>query len=87
MPFDPATDPALAFETVNQPVVMSPWEQESLLGWFFADLEVSEHAQAGLVSELRMQADRFRRDWQRRLGAATAKARKAGRPTGISSTA
>lgn len=64
VPFDPNAEPALGFETVNQPVVMTPWEQESLLGWFFTDLEVSEHAQEGLVSELRKQVDRFRRDWQ-----------------------
>ncbi len=66
VPFDPRADsgPVLELETVNQPVVMSPWEQESLLGGLIADLEVSEPAQAGLVSELRAHLDRFRRDWQ-----------------------
>src|SRR5690349_14641365 len=29
--FDASSDPALEFETVNHPVVMSPWEQEVLL--------------------------------------------------------
>jgi uncharacterized protein (TIGR03032 family) len=62
--FDPNADPELVFETVNQPVVMSPWEQESLLGWLIADLEVSEARQAGLVAELRDRLDRFRRDWR-----------------------
>ncbi|MES1241471.1 MAG: TIGR03032 family protein [Acidobacteriota bacterium] len=62
--FDPDADPGLAFETVNQPVVMSPWEQESLLGWLAADLEVSEARRAGLVAELRDGLDRFRRDWR-----------------------
>ncbi len=64
VPFDPGSDPVLELETVNQPVVMSPWEQESLLGWLFTDLEASEPGQAGLVSELRAQLDRFRRDWR-----------------------
>lgn len=64
VPFDPGADPALAFETVNQPVVMSPWEQESLLGWLFEDLAISETRAAGLVGELRAQLDRFRSDWR-----------------------
>lgn len=62
--FDPNRNPELEFETVNQPVVMSPWEQESLLGWLAADLAVSEARQAGLVAELREGLDRFRCDWR-----------------------
>ena len=59
VPFDPAADPVLELETVNQPAVMSPWEQESLLGGLFAELR-----QDGLVSELRAELDRFRQDWR-----------------------
>ncbi|HEX3131378.1 MAG TPA: TIGR03032 family protein [Thermoanaerobaculia bacterium] len=62
--FDPGKDPELVFEAVNQPVVMSPWEQESLLGWLVADLEVSEAQQAGLVAELRERLARFLREWR-----------------------
>ncbi len=62
--FDPDADPVLELETVNQPVVMSPWEQESLLGWLFEDLAVSEARQAGRVVELKAELDRFRRDWR-----------------------
>jgi uncharacterized protein (TIGR03032 family) len=61
IPFDPDGDPELRFETVNQPVVMSPWEQESLLGSLILDLAAEP---AGLVAELRAELDRFRADWR-----------------------
>ncbi|HEX2642245.1 MAG TPA: sulfotransferase, partial [Thermoanaerobaculia bacterium] len=53
-------EPELAFETVNHPVVMSPWEQEVLLGSLVRDLTVQD----GLAAELRAELDRFRLDWQ-----------------------
>src|SRR4051812_8194840 len=61
VPFDPAHDPELRFETVNQPVVMSPWEQESLLGSLFQDLAAESPA---LVAGLHAELDRFRADWR-----------------------
>jgi uncharacterized protein (TIGR03032 family) len=60
VPFDPAIDPDLAFETVNQPVVMSPWEQEAHLALLFGDLD---GAPADRLAELRAELDRFRLDW------------------------
>ncbi|HKV09299.1 MAG TPA: TIGR03032 family protein [Thermoanaerobaculia bacterium] len=60
VPFDADRDPALEFETVNQPVVMSPWEQEVLLASFSEDLGAGD----GLAAELRAELDRFRRDWR-----------------------
>jgi uncharacterized protein (TIGR03032 family) len=61
VPFAPDEDPELTFETVNQPVVMSPWEQESLLASLVHDLAA---APPGLVAELRAELDRFRADWR-----------------------
>lgn len=60
VPFQEGFEPALAFETVNHPVVMSPWEQEVLLGALAQDLAVQD----GLAAELRAELDRFRLDWQ-----------------------
>lgn len=60
VPFDPALDPDLAFETINQPVVMSPWEQEAHLALLFEDLSAAPRA---TVAELREELDRFRLDW------------------------
>jgi uncharacterized protein (TIGR03032 family) len=54
----------LPTETVNQPVVMSPWEQETLLSSLLAELAVSESAQAGLVTELKEELARFQREWR-----------------------
>ncbi|HKI02395.1 MAG TPA: TIGR03032 family protein [Thermoanaerobaculia bacterium] len=61
VPFAPDGDPELRFETVNQPVVMSPWEQESLLASLVHDLAAEP---PGLVAELRAELDRFRADWR-----------------------
>ncbi len=63
VPFDPALDPILAFETVNQPVVMSPWEQEAHLKFLFDDLGSAPQTQPGRLAELRLELDRFRLDW------------------------
>lgn len=60
VPFEPDREPALEFETVNQPAVMSPWEQEVLLASFVEDLKTAD----GLAAELRAELDRFRRDWR-----------------------
>lgn len=64
VPFDPQATLELETERVNQPVVMSPWEQESLLGMLFEDLAQSQGLGNGLVSELRAELDRFRHDWR-----------------------
>ncbi|HYG61455.1 MAG TPA: TIGR03032 family protein [Thermoanaerobaculia bacterium] len=59
VPFDPDHDPELDFETVNQPVVMSPWEQEVLLTSFLQDLPPSP-----LATELESELAPFRQDWR-----------------------
>lgn len=64
VPFDPWANPELETERVNQPIVMSPWEQAALLGALFEDLAQAHDAGDGLVSELRSELDRFRRDWR-----------------------
>jgi uncharacterized protein (TIGR03032 family) len=53
--FRPEEDPEIAAETVNAPVVMSPWEQETLLAPLLA--EVTE-------DRLKSIAESFRRDWR-----------------------
>lgn len=62
VPYESGSDPALVFETVNQPVVMSPWEQEALLASLLDDLPPA--APADLVAELREELAAFRRDWR-----------------------
>jgi uncharacterized protein (TIGR03032 family) len=62
--FQPDADVRLPTETVNQPVVMSPWEQETLLAALVVELAVSESAQAGLVAELKGEMVRFQREWR-----------------------
>ncbi|MDX1998743.1 MAG: TIGR03032 family protein [Thermoanaerobaculia bacterium] len=64
VPFDPTRDPMVPTEAVNQPVVMSPWEQEVLLGLLRADLTRSPHAPAGLVGELDLALRDFQQDWR-----------------------
>jgi uncharacterized protein (TIGR03032 family) len=57
VPYRPEEDPEIATETVNVPVVMSPWEQESLLAPLLAELPAGTEA-------LRREIDSFRRDWR-----------------------
>ncbi|MGZ7041409.1 MAG: sulfotransferase, partial [Thermoanaerobaculia bacterium] len=59
VPFEPGRAPDLHLETVNQPVVMSPYEQESLLSLLFAELP-----DAQLSHDLRAELTRFVRDWR-----------------------
>lgn len=54
--FQPEEDPEIAAESVNVPVVMSPWEQEALLRPIAEDLSEAP----GLVRDL----EGFRRDWR-----------------------
>ncbi len=63
VPFDSDSEPALAFESVNQPVVMSPWEQEAHLAFLFQELENAAVSRPGRLAELRALLDRFRFDW------------------------
>lgn len=62
--FQPEAEVRLPTETVNQPVVMSPWEQESLLAPLLTELAVSESTQAGLVAELRGELVHFQQGWR-----------------------
>ncbi|HYU35006.1 MAG TPA: TIGR03032 family protein [Thermoanaerobaculia bacterium] len=57
VPFDPDADPEIATETVNLPVVMSPWEQETLLTPILAELTIPS-------PELRAEVEAFLRDWR-----------------------
>jgi uncharacterized protein (TIGR03032 family) len=57
VPFDPRADPEIATETVNVPVVMSPWEQEALLAPLLAEL-------AEPAPRLRAEAEALLRDWR-----------------------
>ena len=58
VPFDPEREADLHIETVNLPVVMSPYEQGTLLNLLYEDLPDSEFAQ-----KLRHELQRFNRDW------------------------
>lgn len=58
VPFDSAKKADLHLETVNQPVIMSPYEQESLVALLFGDLPAGTDSQ-----EFRAEITRFMRDW------------------------
>jgi len=58
VPFDPSHKAELHLESVNQPVIMSPYEQESLVALLFAELPDTKPAR-----ELRAEITRFIRDW------------------------
>lgn len=62
MPFEPNADAALELESVNFPVVMSPWEQRALLDDLLTDF--MPDAESGTVVQLRAELERFQRDWQ-----------------------
>jgi hypothetical protein len=64
VPFVAAACPDLMLERVNQPVVMSPWEQTSLLTSLFDDLVTSGGSQLPLGAELRQVLTRFQQDWR-----------------------
>jgi uncharacterized protein (TIGR03032 family) len=57
VPFDPQADPEIVTETVNVPVVMSPWEQESLLAPILAEI-------AAPAPDLRAAVEALQHDWR-----------------------
>jgi uncharacterized protein (TIGR03032 family) len=59
VPFDREREADLHIETVNSPVVMSPYEQGSLLNLLFEDLPPNDDYAHSLRHELK----RFNRDW------------------------
>jgi uncharacterized protein (TIGR03032 family) len=54
----------LILETVNFPVVMTPWEQLCLLSDFFTDLKQSSQTSKKLVAKLEAEMERFHRHWK-----------------------
>jgi uncharacterized protein (TIGR03032 family) len=58
VPFDAAEQVTLHLESVNQPIVMSPYEQELLLALTIADLPDGEEPR-----QLRAELTRFLREW------------------------
>src|SRR5262249_22038969 len=62
--YEPGKKVDLAFETYNFPVVMTPWEQEYMLGWFFQEMAHSESAPAEAVANLKAIMQPFRRQWR-----------------------
>ncbi len=70
--FDPTTDPAFPVETVNHPVVMTPWELEATLGALLADAEaVAPNEAARARAELVPFARAWRDAWARSGASAT----------------
>lgn len=59
VPFDPAREAVVRYESRNQPVVMSPGEQQALLALYRDSLAAEEQA------ELAQSIGRFTRAWQR----------------------
>jgi hypothetical protein len=64
VPFVPESEPALETETVNFPVVMSPWEQECLIVRILEDLGQSERTVPELAIQLEATLERFHRQWR-----------------------
>lgn len=59
VPFDPAAKPSLAFESVNVPDVMTPWEIEARLSFLIA--EIGRHPDAPAIGQI---TGKFARDWR-----------------------
>jgi len=63
VPFRPGWEPVLPMESTNFPVVMSPWEQESLLGPLLDDLQQAFTRKPSVGARLTTSLLRFRRQW------------------------
>ena len=61
--FEPDASPQLEVEQVNYPVVMSPWEQASLITLLVEELAASPGA-AGAAMKLEALLERFHRRWR-----------------------
>ncbi len=64
VPFRPDTMAALEVERANQPVVMSPWEQDALLNLLSADLGVLAKTEHATVMALRKEVTWLRFHWR-----------------------
>jgi hypothetical protein len=63
VPFDPGTEPALRFEASNLPVVMSPWEIDSLWSNWLADA-CEGPADPAVIAELNAAVQPVFREWR-----------------------
>ena len=64
VPFDPAAAPELAFESVNFPVVMNPWEQECLLADILEPFARGAEADPDALDRLQRLLVRHNRAWR-----------------------
>lgn len=64
VPFAPGRIPELETETVNLPVVMSPWEQECLVVRILEDLGQSNPELIEVAAQLEAVLERFHRQWR-----------------------
>jgi uncharacterized protein (TIGR03032 family) len=64
VPFRPDEEPELVMESVNQPVVQSPWEQEVFFRMLLDELAAADVPLLPLIAELRRELDAFRHDWR-----------------------
>ncbi len=64
LPFDPSANPVLVTERVNQPVVMSPWEQRWLLDQLLAEMDSARVNPQATRRELRAAVTQFQQAWR-----------------------
>lgn len=64
VPFVPEAGAEVEFEQRNQPLVMSPWEQESLLALLDEELRALQAGQKAASEALWAEVKRFQRQWR-----------------------
>ena len=62
--YKPKEKASFETETVNFPVVMSPWEQRVMLDWLFQDIDAAEDWPPQAAGRIKTLMDRFHRTWQ-----------------------
>jgi hypothetical protein len=67
--FDVAVDPALRFESINRPLVMSPWELATIAAWLEAEVEREALGTVELREHLRAGLAQLTQDWRSLWGA------------------
>jgi uncharacterized protein (TIGR03032 family) len=64
VPFDPDVDPKLEFESVNLPVVMSPWEVDATTRWLMSDMREMHPDRGDDLDTIEAELEHLRRAWR-----------------------
>jgi hypothetical protein len=64
VPFDAAAEPALRYESINRPLVMSPWELATIAAWLEAEVEREQLGTPDVREALRANLAQLTQDWR-----------------------